>query len=37
MVKELRREDGYAVAAGKELTEYVLFYFQELFTSHTGD
>jgi hypothetical protein len=37
MVKELRWEDGSVVAAGSELTKYVLSYFQGLFTSSGGD
>jgi hypothetical protein len=37
MVKELRREDGSMVAVGNELTNYVMSYFQELFTSTSGD
>jgi exonuclease III len=37
LVKELRREDGSVVEAGRELTSYVLSYFQELFTSNGGD
>jgi hypothetical protein len=36
-VKELRREDGTAVAVGKDLTDYVFSYFQDLFTSSVGD
>jgi hypothetical protein len=37
MVRELKRDDGSVVAAGSELTNYVLSYFQELFTSSAGD
>ncbi|XP_073363555.1 uncharacterized protein [Aegilops tauschii subsp. strangulata] len=36
-VKELKKEDGSVVKEGEELTNYICSYFQDLFTSRTGN
>jgi hypothetical protein len=36
-IKKLRREDGSEVEEGGGLTDYILSYFQDLFTSQGGD
>jgi hypothetical protein len=37
MIKKIRREDGSEVEEGGGLTDYILSYFQDLFTTQGGD